>query len=62
MPYGRRTKEKVEGTRDVYHQVKQKDYPIYDGLHQAIIDDDIWEQTRDKRAETGVTIRVPLKP
>ena len=54
MPYGRRIKEKVDGTRDDYHQVKQKDYPIYDGLHKAIIDDDIWEQTRDKRAETGV--------
>lgn len=38
MPYGRRTKEKVEGTRDVYHQVRQKEYPIYGGLQKAIID------------------------
>ena len=32
LAYGRRRNEKVPGTRNQYHIVKQKDYMLYDGI------------------------------
>ena len=54
IAYGRRKNEKINGTRNEYHIVKQKDYMLVDGIHQKIIEDDIWELARQKRKKTGV--------
>ncbi len=48
IAYGRRRNEKIPGTRQ-YHIVKQDDYMLYDGIHEAIIDEDTWEKVQEKR-------------
>lgn len=37
MPYGRRATEKIPGTRNEFHVVKQDEYSLYEGAHDAII-------------------------
>ncbi len=54
IAYGRRRTEKINGTRNEYHIVKQRDYMLYDGIHEKIIEDDIWELAQRKRKQTGV--------
>ena len=54
IAYGRRKNEKINGTHNEYHIVKQNDYMLVDGIHQKIIEDDIWELARQKRKKTGV--------
>ena len=51
ISYGRRKTEKIEGTRDEYHVVKQdKDsYKLYEGQHEAIIDRETWFRVQAKR-------------
>lgn len=49
IAYGRRRNEKVTGTRDQYHIVKQSEYMLFDGIHEAIVDTDIWEKVQQKR-------------
>ena len=48
IAFGRRRTEKISGTRQ-YHIVKQDDYMICDGIHEAIIDDGTWEKVQEKR-------------
>ena len=54
IAYGKNTTEKVKGTRDQYHRVKQDEYLLADGLHEAIIDSETWEAAKAKRKVTGV--------
>ena len=54
MPYGRRSNEKIQGTRNEYHVVKQEEYDLYDGIHEAIISEDNFRLAAQKRKETGV--------
>ncbi len=54
LAYGRRKTEKVNGARNEYHIVKQDEYPIYDGVHDAIISEEDWLLAQAKRKETGV--------
>lgn len=49
IAFGRRKKEKVVGTRDEYHLVKQDNYMLCEGIHEAIIDVDVWEAVQEKR-------------
>lgn len=51
IAYGRRSNQKVTGTRDKYHIVKQDDYMVFDGIHTAIVDLEIWEQAQEKLKE-----------
>lgn len=53
MPYGRRKNEKIDGERNKYHIVKQKDYMLEDGVHDAIISEELWKLAQDKRKKTG---------
>ena len=53
LPYGRRKTEKIEGTRNETHVVKQDEYELFDGRHEAIISKEIWEKAKSKREETG---------
>ena len=49
ISYGRRKNEKIDGTRNEYHVVKQADFGVYEGMHEPIIDRDLWIRTRAKR-------------
>lgn len=51
IAYGRRKNEKVTGTRDQYHTVKQEDYMLFDGIHEAIVNLETWEKVQEKRKQ-----------
>ncbi len=54
IAYGRRKNEKISGKRNEYHIVKQDNYSLYDGIHDAIISEELWQQAHEKRVDTGV--------
>lgn len=54
LAYGRRKNEKIPGTRNRYHIVKQEEYMLYDGVHEAIVSESDWQMAQQKRRETGV--------
>lgn len=54
IAYGKNVTEKVKGTRDQYRRVKSDDYMLVDGLHEAIIDEKVWMETKAKRKVNGV--------
>lgn len=49
IAFGRRKNERVSGTRDKYHIVKQDNYMLCDGVHEAIVDEKLWEKAQVKR-------------
>lgn len=56
IAYGRRTTEKVKGSKET-KQVRKKneeDYILVDGEHEAIIDIETWEKAKAKRKLTGI--------
>ncbi len=53
IAYGRRKNEKISGKRNEYRIVKQDSYPVYDGIHEEIISEEVWELARKKREATG---------
>jgi len=48
IAYGRRKTEKIHGTRNEYHLVEQDNYLLVDGLHEAIIPEDVWNAAQVK--------------
>ena len=54
LAFGRRKNEKIPGTRNEYHIVKQDKYMLNDGIHEAIVSEELWNQVHKKRQETGV--------
>lgn len=54
IAYGKNVTEKVKGTRDEYRRVKSDEYLLADGIHDAIIDEELWMTTRVKRKAIGV--------
>lgn len=54
IAFGRRKTEKIQGSRNQYHVVKQEEYPVYDGIHDAIISEENWQLAQEKRKKTGV--------
>lgn len=58
IAYGRRTSAKIEGKRNEYHVIQQKDASkiiIAKGQHEAIIDAETWDKAQAKRlAQSGV--------
>ncbi len=53
IAYGRRTKERVEGTDNEYRQIKADGYILTDGSHEPIISEDTWMEACRKREGTG---------
>ena len=53
LPYGRRKTEKIDGTRNEFHIVKQSEFEMFDGKHEAIISKETWEIAQKKRKENG---------
>lgn len=54
IAFGRRKTEKIQGSRNQYHVVKQEEYPVYDGIHDAIVSEEDWLLAQEKRKRTGV--------
>jgi ribosomal protein L32 len=54
IAYGRRAREKVKGTKADYKVVNKQDFCLVDGLHEGIVDEELWERAHEKRQETGV--------
>ena len=54
IAFGRRKNEKVQGTRNEYHTVKQENYILADGVHEAIISEEDWLLANDRRKKTGI--------
>ena len=50
IAYGRRKTEKVHGTRNEYRLVEQENFLLVDGLHAAIIPEDVWQAAQVKLA------------
>ena len=50
IAYGRRKTEKVHGTRNEYRLVEQENFLLVDGLHEAIIPEDVWQAAQVKLA------------
>ena len=48
IAYGRRKTEKVHGTRNEFHLVEQDNFLLVDGLHEAIIPEDVWNAAQVK--------------
>jgi len=53
LAYGRRKNEKIPGTRNQYRIVAQESYPVYDGIHEAIVSEEEWNLAQKKRQDTG---------
>lgn len=48
IAYGRRKTEKVHGTRNEYHLVEQDNFLLVDGLHEAIVSEEVWNAAQAK--------------
>lgn len=53
IAYGRRVREKVKGSKET-KQVYTDDYILVDGIHEAIISQELWNKVKIKRDITGV--------
>jgi len=51
--HGRFMPEKIQGKRNEYRVVEQEQYPQFDGRHEAIVSDELWEAVRAKRQQTA---------
>lgn len=49
IAFGRRSNEKIKGTRNEYHIVKQDEYLLCDGIHEAIVSEELWNEAQKKR-------------
>jgi hypothetical protein len=53
IAYGRRAREKVKGTKADYKVVQKQEYCLVDGLHEGIVEEDVWQKAHEKRQLTG---------
>ncbi len=53
IAYQRRKTEKIPGQRGASRIVKQDNYLLFDGIHEAIVSEAEWEAAHQKRLETG---------
>ena len=53
IAYGRRRTEKKTGTRNEMHVVEQSEFPVYEGIHEAIISEEDWNLAQEKRSKNN---------
>ena len=53
IAYGRRRTEKKTGTRNETHVVEQLEFPVYEGIHEAIISEEDWNLAQEKRSKNN---------
>lgn len=56
IAYGRRKTTKIEGTRNEYHVIPQKEFDVYDGRHEAIVSEQLWKDAQAKRKATAIRL------
>ena len=56
MPYGKKRKEKIKGTRNDYHRVPKTDYMKEKGMHEAIISEELFEKVRKRRLNNKLKV------
>ena len=49
IAYGKRKTVLKEGSEDEYHMIKTDDYPVYEGNHEAIVSEELWQAAQRKR-------------
>ena len=54
IAYGRRVREKVKGKKGEYRTVNNQDFMLQDGLHDAIVSEEVWQAAHEKRLATGI--------
>ena len=57
IAYGRRRVERIEDEdeeTEVVRRLKNDEYGLYDGKHEAIISEELWEEVQEKRSATSV--------
>lgn len=54
IAYGRRTREKVKGTKNEYRTVHADEYILENGQHEGIVSEELWEKVHAKRMRTGI--------
>lgn len=57
IAYGRRTKEKVKGTKNDYQMKRNDDYILTEGQHKGIVSEEIWEKAHAKRLKGDAFLR-----
>lgn len=57
IAYGRRRTEKKTGTRNETHVVEQSDFPVYEGIHEAIISEEDWDLAQEKRSKIITSVK-----
>ncbi len=50
IAYGKRKTVLKEGSEDEYHTIFTDDYGVYDGQHEAIVSEELWERAQIKKA------------
>ena len=53
LAYGRRKNEKIPGKRNAYHIIKQDDFMVCDGIHEAIVSEEVWNEAQAKRRKNN---------
>lgn len=54
IAYGKRKTQKKKGSRNRYEMVKSDDYIVSEGVHEAIVSEELWNKAHEKRKRTGV--------
>lgn len=53
IAYGRRRAEMIEGQHSKTHVVKQDEYEIFDGKHEPIVSQEVWDAAQEKLRRNG---------
>lgn len=54
IAFGRTKTEKIKGSRDQYHRVRNEEPLLTEGKHEAIIDEELWRAAQEKRKENNI--------
>lgn len=54
IAYGKRKTQSKKGTRGEYEIVKSNDYIVAEGVHEAIVSEELWNLAHEKRAKTAI--------
>ena len=56
IAYGKRKTQTKKGTRGEYEMVKNDDYILVDGVHEAIVTEELWSLAHKKRKATAIRL------
>ena len=53
IAFGRRKTEKIKGKRNKYHVVKQDSFDVFDGNHEPIVSEEMWNEANERKDSYG---------